>query len=318
MPIESATYVADLVATNPPNSDPVQQGGEQIRLVKTTLGNTFPNLDAAINATPAQINSWEGRIAGVEKAAPIGTVYMTLLAAAPVQHLLLNGGTHLRATYPALWAACGPAGSNVLGLGDGSTTFTTPDCTLRFPMGAGTDHALGTTGGSKTPAVVVAEAGAHTHELSVAGSHSHSGLTGVGGAHDHGGSTGGHAITTAQMPSHTHSGSTDVQGAHAHNLATPVIAIGGINSVAANGGVSAQSVATDTQGAHSHTLSINAEGGGQAHAHSISSAPAHTHVIFDGGGHTHDTDDPGDHTHAATIADGRPPFLAFHFIVKAL
>lgn len=44
MGLEVATYIADLVATNPLISDPVGQGDDHLRLLKSTVKNTFPNL----------------------------------------------------------------------------------------------------------------------------------------------------------------------------------------------------------------------------------------------------------------------------------
>ena len=44
MGLEVASYIADLVATNPLSSDQVGQGDDHLRLLKTTLQATFPNL----------------------------------------------------------------------------------------------------------------------------------------------------------------------------------------------------------------------------------------------------------------------------------
>lgn len=315
MPIETALYVADLVPTNPANSDPVQQGADQIRLIKQTLVSTFPNADAPITATPSQVNSWEGRLAAVEKAAPVGTVYMWLGASAPVDHILLNGGTYLRADYSAFWAAFGPAGANVLGAGNGTTTFTVPDWRLRFPVMAGTGLALGAMGGSQTPAITVASAGAHNHTGSsgVAGSHTHT--TQTAGAHTHTGATGSTTLTEAQIPAHTHSGTTDTVGDHSHTLpgqtlkSGPGFQGGSFNAYAGNW--------TDPAGAHSHGFVTNSTGGGQGHTHTISSDGGHTHTVNASGDHQHTIASDGSHTHTATIADGRPPFFSVNFIVKA-
>lgn len=42
MGLETGNYVADLVITNPPGTDPKSQGDDHLRLIKTTLRNTFP------------------------------------------------------------------------------------------------------------------------------------------------------------------------------------------------------------------------------------------------------------------------------------
>lgn len=43
MSIEAGGYISDLVATNPPGTDPKSQGDDHIRLVKAALQQTFPN-----------------------------------------------------------------------------------------------------------------------------------------------------------------------------------------------------------------------------------------------------------------------------------
>jgi len=50
-------FISGLVITNPVNStDQVAQGDDHLRLIKTALKGTFPNLNGAVNATPAQLN----------------------------------------------------------------------------------------------------------------------------------------------------------------------------------------------------------------------------------------------------------------------
>jgi hypothetical protein len=47
MGLESATYVSDLTATNPPSTDKRKQGDDHLRLIKTVLKSTFPNASKA-------------------------------------------------------------------------------------------------------------------------------------------------------------------------------------------------------------------------------------------------------------------------------
>lgn len=56
MPLESATYVDDLVSTNPLGTDDVSLGDDHIRLIKSVLKNTFPNLDGALTTKLAVLN----------------------------------------------------------------------------------------------------------------------------------------------------------------------------------------------------------------------------------------------------------------------
>ena len=51
MPLESASYIASLVATNPTSTDPKSQGDDHLRLVKTTLQNTFAGFPGMVIVT---------------------------------------------------------------------------------------------------------------------------------------------------------------------------------------------------------------------------------------------------------------------------
>lgn len=58
MPLETATYITDLVTSNPAHSDGMNNDDAHMRLVKATLKNTFPNFtSAAVNSTQAQLDA---------------------------------------------------------------------------------------------------------------------------------------------------------------------------------------------------------------------------------------------------------------------
>jgi len=57
MPLETASTINQLVPTNPVATDPLAQADEHLRLIKTTLQNTFPSVTGAINATHTEINT---------------------------------------------------------------------------------------------------------------------------------------------------------------------------------------------------------------------------------------------------------------------
>ena len=59
MPVESATYISQLVPSNPVLTDGVFQGLNHIQLLKAVLQATFPNFSGPVNATPNQINAIE-------------------------------------------------------------------------------------------------------------------------------------------------------------------------------------------------------------------------------------------------------------------
>lgn len=57
MGLETATWIEDLVPTNPVVGDPVGEGDDHLRLVKSVLQNQFQSLGAAaVTVTAAQIN----------------------------------------------------------------------------------------------------------------------------------------------------------------------------------------------------------------------------------------------------------------------
>lgn len=140
MALESAVYINGLNTSNPLSTDTVSQADDHLRLIKSVLKNTFPNLNAPVTATPAQLNS----------PVPVGGVIMWT-----------------GATIPTGWYLC-----------DG--TNGTPDLRDRFIVGSGSSYALGATGGAAQVTLSEAQIPSHTHAISAtasetaAGAHSHS------------------------------------------------------------------------------------------------------------------------------------------------
>jgi hypothetical protein len=60
MALESTTYIDGLVTTNPTGTDPRSQGDDHIRLVKSTIRSTFPNVSGAMTATHTELNLIDG------------------------------------------------------------------------------------------------------------------------------------------------------------------------------------------------------------------------------------------------------------------
>ena len=139
MALESASYITSLNASNPTSTDTVSQADDHLRLIKSVLKNTFPNLDQPVTATPAQINN-------------------------PIPSGLISLWSGSVATIPSGWALCN--GSN-----------GTPDLRNRFVVGAGDTYSVGGTGGSTTQSLTTGNIPAHTHTVSgvsgAAGGHSH-------------------------------------------------------------------------------------------------------------------------------------------------
>jgi len=62
MGLETATYISQLVDTNPTASDPVSQGDDHLRLVKSVLQSQFTTLGAAaVTTTAAELNLLDGK-----------------------------------------------------------------------------------------------------------------------------------------------------------------------------------------------------------------------------------------------------------------
>jgi microcystin-dependent protein len=56
LPLETATYISDLVTSNPAASDGMNNADDHMRLIKAAIKTTFPNITGAVTATQAQIN----------------------------------------------------------------------------------------------------------------------------------------------------------------------------------------------------------------------------------------------------------------------
>lgn len=74
MPLETATYVSQLVASNPAHTDAVSVADSHIRLVKAAMLATFPNFTAAaLNSTQAQLDAAAAAIATGQFTAQVGS-----------------------------------------------------------------------------------------------------------------------------------------------------------------------------------------------------------------------------------------------------
>jgi len=72
MGLETATYISQLTSTNPTASDPVSQGDDHLRLIKSVLQSQFTTLGAAaVTTTAAELNLLDG--GGYEGTAVLST-----------------------------------------------------------------------------------------------------------------------------------------------------------------------------------------------------------------------------------------------------
>lgn len=94
-------------------------------------------------------------------AEPAGIVMPFAGTVEPQGYLFCDGSAVSRDTYAALFAVIG----TTYGSGDGSTTFNLPDLTGRVVIGVSGTHALGTTGGEASHALLSTEMPEHHHEV---------------------------------------------------------------------------------------------------------------------------------------------------------
>ncbi|SAK95827.1 phage-related tail fiber protein [Caballeronia temeraria] len=213
MALETGTYISDLVAANPVGSDPIAFADDHLRLIKSTLLNTFPKFKGVVSATHENLSN----------GTPVGLIAMW-------------SGTSI----PAGWALCN---GQTVAKADGSGNITTPDLRDRFAVCSGGSYAVGNIGGAASVALTAAQMPVHNHTAwtDTQGSHAHGGSTTGVGDHQHslpnlgsvqaGGDNGGANVPVATGYSsgrymsptdpaggHSHGITTDVQGAHGHNV----------------------------------------------------------------------------------------------------
>lgn len=106
MGLETSTYIDGLVVTNPVgSSDTKAQGDDHLRLLKSTIKATFPNLTGAVTSDQTELNHLDGAtgVTGtgntVRSASPTfsGTVTAETIAANAVSGTLSGNGVSITA-----------------------------------------------------------------------------------------------------------------------------------------------------------------------------------------------------------------------------
>jgi len=185
MGLETGTYIDSLNSSNPTASDAVSEGDDHLRLIKSTVKATFPNLSNAVTSTHTELNLLDGVTANTTElnyvdVATLGTVEASKAVTADANKDI-TGARNLTITG-ALSAGSGlvtmsdiyPVGSIYI-----NAAVTTNPATL---LGFGTWVAFGTgrmmvgynasdsdfdalqeTGGAKTHTLTTSELPSHTH-----------------------------------------------------------------------------------------------------------------------------------------------------------
>jgi microcystin-dependent protein len=227
MALESATYINGLVPTNPLGSDALAFADDHLRLIKSTIKNTFPNITGPVVWNQDYINNMM----------PIGAVIMWTGVTVPPGWALCNGQTVART--------------------DGAGNITTPNLLDRFVIGAGNTYPLLQAGGSAFINLDVTQMPSHNHDAWTdnPGDHNHAviGVTGAVGDHTHnlpnlGSVQAGSDNGGANVPVNTGYSSgrfqnaTNGAGAHTHDV----------------------SIVSQGAGNHTHAVGVGTRGNGAA------------------------------------------------------
>lgn len=201
MGLETGTYIDSLNTSNPGATDSVAQGDDHIRLLKSTIKSTFPNITGAMTATHTELNLLDGCTANTTElnyvdVSTLGTVEASKAVTADANKDI-TGARNLTITGTL------SAGSGLISLSDvypvgsiyiNASVSTNPGTLLGFgtwvAFGAGrvpvgidaTQTEFDTaeeTGGAKTHTLSISEIPAHTHNQG-----SHDSSAGDGGAYN--------------------------------------------------------------------------------------------------------------------------------------
>ena len=184
MGLETGTYIDSLNTSNPGATDSVAQGDDHIRLVKSTIKNTFPNVTGAMTATHTELNLLDGCTANTAELnyvdiATLGTVEASKAVTADsnkditgIRNLTVTG-TITNSSIITL-ADVYPVGSIYINASDGTNPGTLLGFGTWVAFGAGrvpvgidagqTEFDTAEeTGGAKTHTLTISEMPSHNH-----------------------------------------------------------------------------------------------------------------------------------------------------------
>jgi len=232
MALETGTFISDLVATNPTGSDALAFADDHLRLIKSTVKATFPNISGAVTVTHTDLNSKVPN--AVQKDGSVAMTGALTLSGAPTVDLHAATKAYVDAAITAARQSAYPVGS----IYTNASVATNPATLLGFgtwaSFGAGrvpvgfnaADPIFDTaeeTGGSKDAIVV-----SHTHTASTAeaGSHNHSGyvltsLASSGSVEEARGSPDWQISEVSSAGAHTHSVTVNSTGSSGTNANLP-------------------------------------------------------------------------------------------------
>ena len=185
MGLETGTYIDSLNSSNPTASDAVSEGDDHLRLIKSTVKATFPNLSNAVTSTHTELNLLDGVTANTTELNYLDVA--TLATAEASKAVTADANKDITGIRNLTITGALSAGSGLVTMSDiypvGSiyinAAVTTNPATL---LGFGTWVAFGTgrmmvgydasdtdfdalqeTGGAKTHTLTTSELPSHTH-----------------------------------------------------------------------------------------------------------------------------------------------------------
>ena len=173
MALETGTYINSLVSSNPASTDGLAQADDHLRLIKSTLLSTLPNVTGAITASHTELNALDGVTASATEINKLDG----LTASTAQLNTLASGGGIIPTGGIIMWSGAVSAIPTGWVLCNGSNS--TPDLRNRFVVGAGSTYAVNATGGTDSVSLSTANLPAHSHSFSGTGT------TNTTGAHVH-------------------------------------------------------------------------------------------------------------------------------------
>ena len=201
MGLETGTYIDSLNSSNPTATDAVSEGDDHLRLIKSTVKATFPNLSNAVTSTHTELNLLDGVTANTTELNYVDVA--TLGTAEASKAVTVDANKDITGIRNLTITGALSAGSGLITLADvypvgsvyiNAAVETNPGTLLGFgtwvDIGGGrvlvgqdasdTDFdTLLETGGAKTHTLSISEIPAHTHNQG-----SHDSTAGDGGAYN--------------------------------------------------------------------------------------------------------------------------------------